>query len=91
MYDVIIKNARVPQEDNAIRTNILVKDGKIAGFLENIEGIEAREIIDAEGHLTLPGCIDSHTHFMDPGFEHRENFFTGSSAAASGGVTTVID
>lgn len=91
MYDVIVKNARIPQGHDTVLTNILVKDGKIAGFVESIEGLEGREIIDAKGNLTIPGCIDSHTHFMDPGFTHRENFLTGTSGAAAGGVTTIID
>ncbi len=91
MYDVILKNARIPQGDDTQITNILVKDEKIAGFLDNIEGIEAKEIIDAQGYLTLPGCIDPHVHFMYQGFPHRENFLTGTAAAATGGVTTVID
>ncbi|HAE91241.1 MAG TPA: allantoinase [Tissierella sp.] len=91
MYDVIVKNARIPQGDDTALTNILVKDEKIAGFVDNIEGIEAKEIIDANENLTLPGCIDSHTHFMYQGFPHRENFLTGTAAAARGGVTTVVD
>ena len=91
MYDVIIKNARIPQGDNTMLTNILVKDEKIAGFLDNVDNVNAKEIIDAGGHLTLPGCIDSHTHFMYQGFPHRENFLTGTASAARGGVTTVID
>lgn len=91
MYDVIVKNARIPQGDDTVLTNILVKDEKIAGFLDSIEGVEAKEIIDANNNLTLPGCIDSHTHFMYQGFPHRENFLTGTAAAATGGVTTVID
>jgi allantoinase len=91
MYDVIVKNARIPQGDDTVLTNILVKDEKIAGFLDSIEGVEAKEIIDANSNLTLPGCIDSHTHFMYQGFPHRENFLTGTAAAATGGVTTVID
>lgn len=91
MYDVIVKNARIPQGDDTQMTNILVKDEKIAGFLDNIEGIEAKEIIDAKGDLTLPGCIDPHVHFMYQGFPHRENFLTGTAAAATGGITTVID
>ncbi|MFA5523849.1 MAG: dihydroorotase [Tissierellales bacterium] len=91
MYDLILKNARIPQGDNTALTNILVKDEKIVGFTDYIDGIEAKNTIDAQGHLTLPGCIDSHTHFMYQGFPHRENFLTGTSAAAAGGVTTIID
>ena len=91
MYDVIIKNAKIPQGDDTQLTNILVKDEKIAGFIDNIDNVEAKEVIDVNGNLTLPGCIDSHTHFMYQGFPHRENFLTGSAAAARGGITTVID
>lgn len=91
MYDVILINARIPQGNDTHLTNILVKDEKIVGFLDDIEGIKTKETIDANGHLTLPGCIDSHVHFMYQGFPHRENFLTGTAAAASGGVTTVID
>jgi len=91
MYDVIVKNASIPQGDDTRLTNILVKDEKIVGFIDVLEDIEAKEIIDAGGNLTLPGCIDSHTHYMDPGFTHRENFLTGTSGAAAGGVTTIID
>ena len=91
MYDVIVKNAKIPQGDNTTLTNILVKDEKIAGFVDSIDNIDSKEVIDAGGLLTLPGCIDSHTHFMDPGFTHRENFLTGTSSAAAGGLTTIVD
>lgn len=90
-FDSLVKNAKIPQGDQAVLTNILINDGKIAGFIDNIEGIDTCTVIDAEGNLTLPGCIDSHVHFMDPGFTHRENFLSGTKAAAAGGITTVID
>lgn len=89
--DLIVKNALIPHDNQTVLTNILVKGGKFAGFTRDIEGIFAAEVIDAGGNLTLPGCIDSHVHFMDPGFTHRETFATGTMAAASGGITTVID
>lgn len=91
IYDLIIKNARIPQGDDTVITNVLVKDGVIKGFMQNIDEFDSKEFIEAEGNLTLPGCIDSHTHINDPGFTHRENFLTGTSAAASGGITMIVD
>jgi allantoinase len=92
-YDLIIKNAKIPTMvgNNTVVTNILVKDEKIAGFVDSVEGLDADKVLDVEQKLVIPGCIDSHTHFMDPGFEHRETVETGSAQAARGGVTTVID
>ncbi|MCQ1531487.1 allantoinase AllB [Lutispora saccharofermentans] len=88
--DLLIKNAMIPKGDMTVKVDILVDKGIIVGFMEQAQ-IEAREIIDACEKLVIPGCIDSHTHINDPGFTHRENFLTGTSAAASGGVTTIID
>lgn len=90
-YDLIIKNARIPQGDNTILTNILVKDEKIVGFLDSIDNLQSKNIIDAKGNLTTPGFIDSHTHYMYHGFPHRENFLTGTAASARGGITTVVE
>ena len=83
MVDLIIKNARIPQGDDTVLTNILVKDEKIAGFVDDITMFDTKRLIDANGNLTLPGCIDSHTHIMYQGFPHRENFLTGTAAAAT--------
>lgn len=51
----------------------------------------ASETIDVNGKLVLPGLIDAHVHFRDPGLTHKEDFFSGSAAAAAGGFTTVMD
>jgi allantoinase len=89
-YELLIRNAKVPVGDEAVLTDILVENGLISGFLKNAQ-VNADTVLDAKGNLVLPGCIDSHTHIMDPGFTHRENFVTGTSGAAAGGVTTIID
>jgi allantoinase len=92
-YDLVIRNATVPlmRDNDVFSTDIVVADGKIAGFLACGSVVDAACSIDAGTNLVIPGCIDSHTHFMDPGFTHRETFLTGTSQAAAGGVTTIID
>lgn len=89
--DLILKNANIPQGGRQVLTNILVDGGKIVGFTNVINGLQADRVIDVNGKLVVPGCIDPHTHFMDPGFTHRETFATGSMSAAAGGLTTIID
>ncbi|KGT72802.1 allantoinase [Bradyrhizobium japonicum] len=89
--DLILKNANIPQGDRQVLTNILVENERIVGFVNSIDHIEAKQAIDVNGKLVVPGCIDPHTHFMDPGFTHRETFATGTMSAAAGGVTTIID
>jgi allantoinase len=91
LYDLIIKNAMIPQGDRKVSADILVKNGIISAIMEANSGMSATNTIDANGALVLPGCIDSHTHINDPGFTHREDFLTGTSSAAAGGLTTIID
>jgi allantoinase len=67
-----------------------VHAGKIAGITREL-GNQAQEVIDAHGLYILPGAVDGHVHMMDPGYTDREDFTTGTRAAARGGVTTVID
>lgn len=68
--------------------DILVEDGKISRIAEQIEE-EADEEISAEGCYVMPGLIDLHVHFREPGFEYKETIATGSAAAARGGFTGV--
>lgn len=92
-YDLVIKNAVIPlmKDNDVFSADIVVSKGKIAGFLAPGGQVDAKEIVDVENNLVIPGCIDSHTHFMDPGFTHRETFQSGTSQAAAGGITTIID
>jgi allantoinase len=69
---------------------IYIREGKIVGITESLED-RPKEMIDAKGLYILPGAIDGHVHMMDPGYTEREDFTTGTRAAARGGVTTVID
>ncbi|MCR4428543.1 MAG: allantoinase AllB [Caldiserica bacterium] len=70
--------------------NILIREGKIAA-LGDLKGVPVDQELDLEGLVVLPGAVDPHVHFDDPGFTWREDFFTGTASAAMGGITTVID
>jgi dihydroorotase (multifunctional complex type) len=69
---------------------LYIREGKIVGITQAPEN-HPSEVIDAHGLYILPGAIDGHVHMMDPGYTEREDFITGTRAAARGGVTTVID
>lgn len=84
----IIKNAKI--DDSNILKDILY-DHKIREIGIHISEQKADNVIDLEGKILLPGCIDAHVHFNDPGFTHHEDFSTGTTAAAFGGITTIID
>ncbi|NHN61037.1 MULTISPECIES: dihydroorotase [Halorussus] len=63
--------------------------GRISGVGSTLT--HSGDTIDAAGKLLLPGMIDAHVHFRQPGFDHKETWETGSRSAAAGGVTTVVD
>jgi dihydroorotase len=87
-YDLVVKNGRVYTHQGPKDIDIWIKDGRIAHLGGSYR---ADEKIDAKGMLVLPGIIDAHVHFRDPGPIYKENWKTGSISSAAGGVTTVID
>lgn len=87
--DLILKNVKIVTSTSIIEADLGISNGKIAKIGKIREkGATER---NCEGLFILPGVIDMHVHFRDPGFPEKEDFFTGSCAAAIGGVTTVID
>src|SRR3989338_3876140 len=83
-------NCRIIIKDKVYSKNILIKNGKIAKISSKKE-IFADNVIDAKNNFVLPGLIDCHVHFREPGLTHKEDFLTGSMAAAKGGITTILD
>ena len=93
---MVIRNGKValPGEADFQKVDILIEGEKITRIGNDAstqKNFSDDEIIDATGLLVLPGGIDPHVHFDDPGYTDREDFYRGSCSAASGGVTTVID
>ena len=85
--DLVIKNCRLV--DRLGEYNIKVEDGKIADISKT--HIKGDDVIDIKNNYIMPGFIDPHIHFRDPGLTHKEDFKTGSLSAANGGFATVID
>src|SRR5438132_1269872 len=89
MFDLGVEGGTVVTARGRRRANVYVTGGRIAEVAEQLR--PARERVDAAGLLVMPGMVDVHVHFMDPSAIDREDFVTGSAAAARAGVTTVIE
>ncbi|MGB7968991.1 MAG: dihydroorotase family protein [Methanobacterium sp.] len=87
MLDLCLSNCKIVPGN--IICNIGVDEGKIVS-IKKIP-ISAEKIIDVSGNIIFPGLIDSHVHMRDPGLTYKEDFRTGTEAAAAGGFTTVLD
>lgn len=87
---LLLRNGRVidPSQKLDKILDIFVEDGKIADIGKNLKAACENEI-NLAGKLVVPGLIDMHTHFREPGFENRETIETGAAAAAKGGLTAV--
>jgi len=90
MGRTLIKDAMVVNEGQVQRASVLIENETIAGVFES-DAPQADTVIDAAGKWLLPGVIDDHVHFRDPGLTHKADMATESLAAAAGGVTTVFD
>ncbi|MEU1985543.1 allantoinase AllB [Nocardia sp. NPDC019395] len=88
--DFVVTGATVVSHDGRRRQDIAVRDGRILAVGDGLaaEGIPA---VDATGLMVLPGLVDMHVHLREPGMVEKEDFASGTRAAAAGGVTTVVD
>lgn len=96
----ILQNARWLRADGILEEGeLFLREGRVElhrggtgpSAARSAPRADARTTLDARGALVLPGLIDAHTHFRDPGQEHKEDADSGSRAALAGGVTTVLD
>ncbi len=89
-YDLIIKGGQIVTHAGRAVADLGVRDGRIAA-IGALDPARADEAFDASGLTILPGVIDSQVHFREPGLTHKEDFESGSRAAALGGVTSVFE
>lgn len=90
MFDLVVRNGRVVDAGGVRVRSLGVSDGHIAAAAEPGEDLAGRTEIDAGGKLVLPGFVDAHVHLREPGLTHKEDFASGTRAAAAGGVTTLM-
>ncbi len=91
LIDTVICGGTVVNENGRQRCGVAIDGGRIVAIADEALLPPARERVDVAGKFILPGVIDVHVHFRDPGMTHKEDWATGSAAAAAGGVTTVFD
>lgn len=94
MKNILIHKAKIINEGNSFKGSVLIEGEKITKIFkdevpENI--LKNAEIIDGEDKWLLPGVIDTHVHFREPGLTAKADFYTESRAAVAGGVTSVMD
>jgi dihydroorotase len=89
--DLLISGGTVVHENGCFAADVAVKDGVVAFVDHPAFAPRAARVLDASGRFVLPGAIDMHTHIREPGTTHKEDWATGTRAAAAGGVTIVFD
>ena len=88
--DLYVRNATVVTEAGRFHGGVVASGGHISQLVIGTPDIPAERTVEAGGRIVLPGIIDAHTHFSEPGRDF-EGYRTGSMAAAAGGVTTILD
>lgn len=90
MNKILIKNAKIVNENKIFESDLLIENDRIVRIDANISSTNAK-IIDANGNYLLPGMIDDQVHFREPGLTHKGNIASESRAAVAGGITSFIE
>lgn len=89
--DLVVKGGKLITPKGLMEAGVAIEAGKVVKVAKTPGLPEAGNVIDASGKFVLPGVIDAHCHLHDLDYTYRENFESGSRAAAAGGVTVLID
>ena len=90
MHDLALTGGQVVSAEGAAALDVAIEDGRIAAVRPPGEIGNARGTMDVSGRLLFPGLVDAHVHLREPGLTHKEDFASGTRAAAAGGVTTLL-
>ena len=90
MFDLVLKNCTVVNEDKIFESDIGIKGERIEKIASSISD-ESKEILDLSGKVVIPGVIDDQVHFREPGLTHKGEIATESKAALAGGITSYFE
>ena len=90
MYDLILKNCKIVNENKILESDIAIKNNRIELIASDINA-ESSEVIDVNGRYVIPGLIDDQVHFREPGLTHKGEIATESKAGLAGGVTSYFE
>ena len=91
MQTILITNANLVNEGSSRPADVFIRDGRIEKIASSLTNQPADTVIDAAGKALLPGMIDCHVHFREPGLEQKADLHSESRAAVAGGVTSVME
>ena len=90
MYDLILKNCKIVNENNTLESDIAIKNNRIELIGSDINA-ESSDVVDVNGRYVIPGLIDDQVHFREPGLTHKGEIATESKAGLAGGVTSYFE
>src|ERR687886_1877221 len=89
--DLLIRNGTLVTASATLQADVAIAGGRFAAIASPGSIETATDELDATGLYVLPGVIDGHVHFREPGLEYKEDFASGSRAPVRGGVTPLLD
>jgi len=89
--DLVLSNARIYTHRGIVEAGLAINNGRIFRIAKETNLPRASTKLDLQGCIVIPGLIDMHVHLRDQQLAYKEDFFTGTSAAAAGGVTLTVD
>jgi len=89
--DLLLNNGTIVTSDGEFRASVAVDGGRIVATGSASSMPQAVKVLDLSGLHVLPGFVDAHVHMREPGMTYKEDFISGTSAAAAGGVTTIFE
>lgn len=91
LVDLLLKNAKIYTAEGIVKAGLAIEGGHIFKIAKEANLPKASANVDLKGNLVLPGLIDPHVHLRDQQLAYKEDFFSGTAAAAAGGVTSALD